>query len=547
MGIYFNPGNNGFAEMLRSDYVDKTGMIALINQTIGTKKKLTCVSRPRRFGKSYAAQMLAAYYDCSCDSRPLFSGLDIEKQGSYEDHVNRYNVIFLDIAGFLSRIRSERRPMDDVTNLIIDTLRDELSAAHPGLTAGGSSLSVCFHRIVEGTEGKPGRKFVFIIDEWDAVIREAKDRPDIQEAYLDLLRGWFKDVTFTPKVVAAAYMTGILPIKKDGSQSAISDFQEYSMLDPQRFATYVGFTEEEVRRECERLGGNFENMKRWYDGYSVGDCHSIYNPYSVMQSIYSGKYRSFWKKTAAAETLMTYIDLDQDGLQDDIARLIAGEAVEVDPESFQNDVETFTCKDDVLTLLIHLGYLTYEEIPGSYDESDDGVITGMARIPNEEVRTEFEKILRKAKHGKLIELVNRSDRLLSDTIACREEEVARAITEIHDSEYAPTFYNNEKSLRYVVKLGYLSCVDQYAKVEELPSGHGIADVSFIPKKRSPLPALLIELKWNKSSIGAIRQMKDGNYPVVFRNYCGEVILVGINYDEKTKRHTCKIERIRLGS
>ena len=260
-----------------------------------------------------------------------------------------------------------------------------------------------------------------------------------------------------------------------------------------------------------------------------------------MQAVDSGKYRSYWKKTSAAETLMTYIDMDIDGLQEEIARLIAGESVTVNTDFFQNDVETFADKDDVLTLLIHLGYLTYEEVWDSYSAEQDEELTGLARIPNEEIRTEFRQILRKAKHRSLLALVQKSDQLLADTIAGDTASVAKAIQEVHDSEYAPTFYNNEQSLRYVVKLAYLSCIDQYAKVEKLPSGHGVADMVFIPKRRSPLPALIVELKWNKSPEGAIRQIKENGYQDVLKNYGGEVILVGINYDEKSKVHECRIE------
>ena len=333
-------------------------------------------------------------------------------------------------------------------------------------------------------------------------------------------------------------MTGILPIKKDGSQSAISDFEEYSVLEPGDFAGFVGFTEEEVKRICEEKNKDFEKMKLWYDGYTVGEKHSIYNPYSVMHAAGSGKFRSYWKKTSAAETLMTYIDMDQDGLQDTIARLIAGESVVVDTDSFQNDVESFACKDDVLTLLTHLGYLTYEEEPESYDGDE---VTGLVRIPNEEVRSEFDKILRKAKHRSLIELVRKSDQLLKDTLEGKSEAIAKAIADVHDSEYAPTYYSNEQSLRYVVKMAYISCVDQYAKVEELPSGHGLADVVFLPKRRSTYPAMIVELKWNQEAEGAVKQIKERNYPKVLTNYGGRIVLVGINYDEETKNHTCVIE------
>ena len=534
MGTYLNPGNSGFARIESSGYVDKTGLIVMINKSIGTTKNLTCISRPRRFGKSYAAQMLCAYYDQTCDSHELFEQYQIAKDPTYQVHLNRYHVIYIDITNTISEIKNKGNSLRDVPIVLSDAILKEVYLYYPE-TDKGNNLTDTLIQLAEQT----GTKIVFVIDEWDALIREAGADHEAQNRYLNLLRSLFKNGNFTPKAIAAAYMTGILPIKKDGSQSAISDFREYSMLDPMDFAEYVGFTEDEVKTLCLNHQKDFEKMKQWYDGYTVGDCHSIYNPYSVMQAIGSGKYKSYWKKTSAAETLMTYIDMNQDDLQEDIARLTAGERIIVDPDSFQNDVETFTCKDDVLTLLIHLGYLTYEEVHDSYDESDD-VLTGFAWIPNEEVRMEFGKILRKAKHKTLAGLIRKSDKLLENTLAGNSEAVAKGIQDIHDSAYAPTFYNDEQSLRYVVKMAYLSCVDQYAKVEELPSGYGIADVVFLPKKSSNLPAMVIELKWNQSDEGAIQQILDRNYPKVLEQFGGEILLVGISYDERLKKHSCTI-------
>ena len=383
-------------------------------------------------------------------------------------------------------------------------------------------------RCVEET----GREFVFIIDEWDALIREAKGDKEIQSAYLNLLRGWFKNSNFTPKVVAAAYMTGILPIKKDGSQSAISDFREVTILNPGRFAECTGFTESEVRCLCGQYGMDFEEVRQWYDGYDFPGYGAIYNPYSVMCAMQEGKCRSYWQKTSAAESLMTYINMDFEGLQETISRLILGEEIEVDTDLFENDFETFKSSDDVLTLLLHLGYLTWNE--------EDGTV----HIPNEEVRIEFRKILKGGSvNRKWMELLGRSEKLLEETKAGHEEAVCRAIEEIRETQYAPTFYNNEQALRYVIKFAYIAAIDQYLKVEELPSGKGIADVVYLPKRKSLLPALVIELKWNESSGGAISQIKERKYPTVLEDYGGELVLVGINYDAKKKEHSCVIERI----
>ena len=488
---------------------------------------LSCISRPRRFGKSFAAKMLCAYYDCSCDSHALFDNKEIAKTEGYLKHLNQYYVINLDITGFISEAKRRQIPLSDVPNEIVDAVHKELRDMAPEI-AVGEKLTEDLIRCVE----KTGRKFVFVIDEWDALIREAKNDREIQTTYLNLLREWFKNSNFTPKVVAAAYMTGILPIKKDGSQSAISDFIEYPILDPSGFAKYAGFTEGEVRTLCEKHELNFEEAKKWYDGYDFPEVGAIYNPYSVMQAVRKKKFGSYWQKTSAAESLMTYINMDFEGLQETIACLIAGEDVDDKTDWFENDFETFKSKDDVLTLLIHLGYLTWHE-----EEQT-------ARIPNEEVRLEFEKILAGTDvNTKWMELIRRSQKLLEDTVAGKADEVSKAIEDIRNTQYAPTFYNDEQALRYVIKFAYITAVEQYLKIEELPSGKGIADVVYLPKKKSTLPALVVELKWNKSSEGAIKQIKEKNYPAVIKDYGGEILLVGINYDEKLKTHSCVIERI----
>lgn len=527
MGIYLNPGNSGFQRIRNSEYIDKTGLIRQMNDSIGTVNNLMCISRPRRFGKSYAAQMLCAYYDCSCDSRALFDDKEIAGTEGYLSHLNQYHVIDLDMAAFLSEVQRKGIPLQEVPDRIVAQLLEELEDIYPDCTTGRGFADSLF-RCVE----KTGRKFVFVIDEWDVLIREAKDDAVAQKRYLSLLREWFKSNNFTPKVVAAAYMTGILPIKKDGSQSAISDFSEYSILNPGPFAQYTGFTEEEVQSLCGKYGLDFDEAKKWYDGYDFPGVGAVYNPYSIMCAVRFREFQSYWRKTSAAESLMTYINMDFEGMQEVIARLIAGEEIEVDTDSFENDFETFNGRDDVLTLLIHLGYLTWDRMQRT------------ARIPNEEIKAEFRNILKGDNvNRRWLELIGRSRKLLESTIEGDSDAVAEAIETIRSTQYAPTFYNDEQALRYVIKFAYIAAIDQYFKVEELPSGKGIADVVYLPRQKSMLPAMIVELKWDKSSEGAIGQIKEKNYPAVLQDYGDEIVLVGINYDSKTKIHTCKIERI----
>ena len=541
MGIYLNPGNAGFLKVRNSIYKDKSGLISLINERIGSNKCLICVSRPRRFGKTYAAHMLCAYYDHKCDSHKLFDDLEISKTDDYEKHLNKYEVIYLDIAGFLSKMNSESIPVRDVTRRIKAAIRAELVAKYPTLTSIPDATD-CMLKVVElSAEKEEDRtQFVFIIDEWDAVIRIAKNDVETQMTYLNLLREWFKNGNFTSKAVAAAYMTGILPIKKDGSQTVISDFDEYPILNPGKFAEYTGFTEKEVRELCEEYDMDFEEMKRWYDGYSFAKEKSIYNPFSVMTAIDKGEVESYWKKTSEAYPLLDFIkdhltlaNGQKSELQEDIIKLIAGEHLKVNTSLFKNDFRSLRNEDDVLTLFVHLGYLAYDSA------------TKRVRIPNEEVRLEFHELIEDAEKNELTQLrklIANSENLLKATMKLEGATVAAAIKQIRETNYAPTHYNNEQSLRYAVKFAYIVCVDYYLKIEELPSGKGLADVVYLPKLDSALPAMVIELKWNETAESVISQIKKNNYPAILSDYYGEIILVGINYDSNTNEHTCVIEK-----
>lgn len=520
MGKYLNIGNAGFMSMTKDIYVDKTDMIRFINSTLGTTRKLTCVSRPRRFGKSFAAKMLCAYYDKSCDSHGLFEGLDISKDDSFEKYLNKYDVIYLDITFFISMASDIGNVVKDINNVVVK----ELQQAYPDIKEGCMLADMLFH-ITETT----GNKFIMIIDEWDALFREAKDDTKLQKEYIDFLRGLFKS-SWTDVIFEAAYMTGILPIKKYGNQSAVSDFKEYTMLSPGNLAKYMGFTEPEVAGLCKKYDADFETMKFWYDGYSFRHLKSVYSPNSVIEAIERNEFGSYWARTETYESLKIYIELNEDGLKEAIVQMLGGERVFVDVETFQNDMTNIKRKDDVLTLLIHLGYLAYDAEKKH------------AFIPNEEVKQEFIRAVTTGKHVEIAKLVQNSDNLLRQTLRMDEEAVAEAIEEAHKMSAAPISYNNEEALRSTIRIAYISCLDEYMVIDELPSGHGYADIAFIPKRGASSPVILVELKWNKSDLGAIRQIKRNDYPQVFRDYGGEILLVGINYDAKSKKHTCKIEK-----
>ena len=366
MGVYLNPGNEMFKEAVKSEiYVDKTELIEHTNKVIGTLQKFICISRPRRFGKSMAAGMLTAYYGKDCDSSELFTGYKIANKDSYLQNLNQYNVIALNMQSFLSMTKD----VDELTACIQTRVLAELREQFPNqISEKETFLSVALEELYSKT--KEG--FVFIIDEWDCILRERKYASDEHKKYLDFIRSLLKDKTY----VALAYMTGILPIKKYGTHSALNMFDEYSMTDPGEYAEFIGFTQDEVKDLCDKYHVDFDKEKEWYDGYVYDNLH-IYNPKSVVDSIRRKRFASYWTQTETYEALKIYAQMNYDGLKDAILRMFTGEHIKINTERFQNDMTTFQSKDDVLTLLVHLGYLAYE-----YESSS-------VFIPNVEILGEF--------------------------------------------------------------------------------------------------------------------------------------------------------------
>ncbi|WP_050008304.1 AAA family ATPase [Butyrivibrio sp. WCE2006] len=514
---YLNIGNDGFSTIRNGNYIDKSGLISFMNGCLSTPQKLVCVSRPRRFGKSYGAKMLCAYYCNDCDSYDLFADLIVAKDKSFEKHINNHDVIYLDMTYFISVVDKSSELIDSMERDVIE----DLSYDFPEVR-NEQNLVNAFSKLVALT----GRKLILIIDEWDAPFREYKGNSVILEKYIKLLRSLFKS-SFTDLLFDGVYMTGILPIKKYGHESAMSDFYEYSMVEPRPLQEYIGFTEQEVKKLCEQNSMDYQALKRWYDGYRVGDEH-IFNPKSVMESMLRKKLSNYWTKTETYESLRDYIDMNFDGLKDAVIDMIGGNRIKVDTNSFQNDLTSMESRDDVLTLLIHLGYLTFDE------DSE------MVSIPNDEIKSEFIRAVKNGNRKELMKAVQQSDRLLRATWDKDCEVVAGIIEDMHMDEIAPDFYNNEQALRSVIKMAYISAVDYYTKIEELPTGKGYADIVFWPKKDVKCPALIVELKWDKTVDKATKQIFEKQYGRALKEYNGDILFIGINYDSKSKKHECEI-------
>ena len=529
MALYLNVGNESFQESLNSIiYVDKSPLIEILNRSIKTKNKYFCLSRPRRFGKSVTAQMICSYYAKGQDCSPLFDDLEIASFDDYKKHLNQYDVISINISDEFSRASHNVKSMTDIlTKSIVRELKEE----YPNCAISSPEFLDLTLQEVYNYSKVP---FVFVIDEWDCIMREKKEDPDSLKQYLEWLKAIFKDKPY----VGLAYMTGILPVKKYGSHSALNMFTEYSMTEPLNLGQYIGFTENEVKDICKQHDVAFNQMQQWYDGYSFKDVPHIYNPNSVVNAATYKKFISYWTKTETFESLQEYIDMNMEGLRYDIVKLIAGEDVIVDVSTFSNDMVTFHSKDDVLTLLIHLGYLA---IKGS---TNLGVIV---HIPNEEIKLEFKTCVKNNnRYAGVYDLIKNTDVLLNDIWSLNSEAVAKIFDEAHQDHTSILTYNNENSLANVISISlFLSTTNTYNVVRELPTGKGYADLVYLPKPGVNKPALLIELKFDKSALTAITQIKEKNYLQFFKDYKGEVLLVGINYSKDTKTHQCIIERAQI--
>ncbi len=522
MGQYVNRISDEFQKTVNDTiYVDKSGLIGILNSMINTPRCRICNSRPRRFGKTFTAGMLEAYYGKSFDSADLFSRLEISKDLSFEKHLNKYNVIHLDIQACKDRAGGCDKVTDYIQREVIAELREQF----PGTIRDDTCLLA--EALLATKE-----KFIFIVDEWDAVIRDPETTPESTMAFYDLLRTLFKG-SDSAAFLSLAYLTGILPIKRVKGQSALNDFWEYTMTAPETMAQYFGFTEQEVRALCVKYNRDFEQMKSWYDGYVLGEYH-IYSPVSVVKALLgSGTFKSYWSNTSSYEVIVPLIEMDYVGLKRTIAEMITDIPIPVEVERFTNDVAEIKNKDDVLTYLIHLGYLAYDEKSCT------------AYIPNKEIHSVLKYAISNSSIRSIFDVIEKSDNLLKATLRMDGAEVGRLLDYYHDTHTSVITYNNENALSHVIEQAYSSSVRYYLEPKrELPMGKGFADLVYIPRPeyRSEYPALVVELKWKKDAETAIDQIHKRRYPDSLVEYADKILLVGINYDTKAKEHECQIEQ-----
>jgi len=543
-GTYLNPSNIAFKRALDEDiYIDKSNLIKFCNDRVNKKKSFVCSTRPRRFGKSMAIDMLTAYYSKGCDSKDLFEDLNASKYDlkkkkeknlnkKYIEYMNAFDVIRIDMQDVMSNSDGDEL---DAVDWIQREITKELKEIYADCIKEGYALSATLKNIFKLKK----KQFIVLIDEWDALFRIDKDNVKLQEKYITFLRSLFKGSN-AEEFTAFAYITGILPIKKYGGESALNNFKEFTMTEPKKMVDYIGFTEEEVRALCDKYNMNFSEMEKWYDGYTLLDSEllkprHIYSPNSVCNALLRKRIKSYWVSTNTYEDLQVYISYNFEGLRDDIITMLAGGRCKADVGMFTNDLISFKSKDEVLACLAHLGYL-------AYDEEKEEVF-----IPNKEVRIVFERAVKRGNDYKeVMTAIAKSEQLMKDTQALKAERVADAVAYVHANATSLNKYNDENSLSCAITLAYYSAMNDYKLIRELPSGVGYADVVFVPRPNVvDKPAIVVELKCNKDSKTAIEQIKNRQYGEHLKDYVGKILLVGINYDkdDKNKKHTCIIEEL----
>lgn len=551
MSTILNPSNdNTFADIVRARdngvFVDKTQFIDEVIGRFNTTRKFLAVTRPRRFGKTITAHMLSAFFSKGCDSKEMFKGLKISESKNYQDHLNKYDVIYWDMNSvrdnFMAYIDDSSlhiEGIDDIVDYMQYVTLHELKK-HEQFNEIINSDSLIGKKSLKQAIAVTKNKFVLIMDEWDLIYREYREDTALQKKFIDLLRSLFKSDD-GQACFHLAYLTGILPIKKYNSQSALNNFKEYNMLSPEPYEKYFGFTEDEITEivKSPYCSLTHEDLKTWYEGYKLNKV-DIYNPNSVASAVSDKKCKSYWSGTSSNKEVVRLINMNFDGIKNDILNLIAGAKIMFDYETFQNDMVSIENKDQLFSLLVCLGYLGCEE-------KGDGSTCRLAYVPNREIRSALSSIVRKQSWYTSSSIIERSETLFGAIASMDAERTAKIVQEIHNSPNVSLLrYNSEEALVFCVIAGLMWRTEyDYESYRELQSGKGAIDLVYVPRWSDDLPIILIEFKRDASAEEALEQIKAKDYP---SRYCesectNDILMIGLSYNSKTKEHQCVIEKL----
>lgn len=533
MGMFLNSQvpYGRYKEMVIDTYfVDKSLLLQELMPFLEKQNRFFCITRPRRFGKSVMANMVGAFFEKSVDSSALFHSLAIAGTEGYQEHLNKHNVIYIDF----SRVPEECVTYQDYISRISTGIKEDLAEGYPEIKIKKeNALWDIFTYIYQ----KTGDKFIFIMDEWDAVFHMSFINKDVEKKYLLFLKTLLKDQLY----VELAYMTGVLPIAKYSSGSELNMFNEYDMATKTKFSEYFGFLDEEVddlfriyEEKTKKPTISREDLRIWYNGYHTKAGDRIYNPRSVVCALADNQISNYWTSSGPYDEIFYYIRNNIEDVRDDLALMVSGEHIRVKLVGYAATSTELRTRSEIYSAMVVYGLLTYEE--------------GEVFIPNKELMDQFnELLLSNNSLGYVHSLAKESERMLAATLSGDTKTMSEILEYAHNTESPILSYNNEIELSAVVNLVYLAARDMYQVEREDKAGKGYVDFIFYPV-RTNAEAIILELKVEGTPEDAIQQIEDKKYMLRFKGrlgekqkYTGRILLVGISYDKKTKKHTCKVK------
>lgn len=542
MGIYLNPDNASFEEALNSEYyVDKSMLISKITPLLRTKQKYICITRPRRFGKSMAADMLVAYYSQGCDSAELFENLKVAQTTGYLKHLNKHNVIFMNMSELPEMMDGTPPTYKDYIRRVKNNLMDDLIEAYPNCNFNAEMA--LWDALKKIRQKHKGEKFIFVMDEWDFIFHQKFITEEDKELYIKFLTSLLKGQTY----VEGAYITGILPISKYSSGSELNCFTEYTMATLAKFSEDFGFIESEVDDLYQQYMKNTPNalvtreeLTEWYDGYFTSSGERLYNPRSVVLAFTNNQVADYWTSSGPYDEIFYYIKNNVDDVQDEIAQMIAGEPVRANVKEYAAAGQEINTKDKIFSAMVVYGFLTTKD--------------GCVSIPNRELMNKFvDMVNNEDSLGYVYRLAKESERMLAATKAGDLETMREILEQAHNTETDMKGYNSEAELSAVIKLLYLAARDDYRIQREEKSGTGFVDYVLYPKTRLSDDCIIIELKVDSTAEDAIEQIKSRHYTQEILGklgekplYIGRILAVGVGYfkNDKAKKHDVKVEILR---
>lgn len=515
-------------------FVDKTEILKNLFPLIDSTEKYICITRPRRFGKTIMANLIASFFSRACKSTDIFDSLKIAGHEAYSRFINQYNVIYIDFSDVDDECKSYQAYIKNIKSL----LREDLHYAYPDIPfRENGSVTEDFRRIYAKTR----EKFIFILDEWDAVFHMPFIKEKDTEAYLLFLKGLLK----TKAYVSLAYMTGILPIAKYSSGSELNMFVEFTMTTTPAFSSYFGFTESEVDRLhekylalCDTPVITRDGLKTWYDGYQAADDQKIYNPRSVVLALQFNHLESYWTSSGPFDEISYYIRKNIADVQKDLVLMVAGNAVPAKIQEYAATSMELNTKDEIFSAMVVYGFLSHYK--------------GKVSIPNKELMDKFRDMVEKEPSlGYVHRLAKKSDRMLKATLSGDTATMREILEYAHNTEIPLLSYNNEVELTALVNLVYLSARDTYRIEREDKAGVGYADFIFYPEVDLAADCIILELKIDSTPQDAINQIKNRKYALRFQGtlgkesiYTGRILAVGITYNRSSKKHDCFIEILK---